>query len=181
MDERWSVDDNGCWIWRGATIKGGYGRMWDSASKRKVLAHRAMYEAHVGPIPDGLHIDHLCRNPACVNPGHLEAVTPAENARRTRGHHRRLDWARIVALYLDGMTAEQVAVEVGTSGVVVRKILAKTGTPRRSRSRWLETYCKNGHRRTDENTLWRKGGSRECRACHNQRERERRERMRSDR
>ena len=47
-----------------------------------VLAHRVYYERHVGPVPEGLELDHLCRNPGCVNPEHLEPVTHAENIRR---------------------------------------------------------------------------------------------------
>ena len=59
----------------------GYGRAW---FKRKMtLAHRLLYEMMVGPIPDGYHIDHLCKNVTCVNPDHLEPVTPGENARRS--------------------------------------------------------------------------------------------------
>lgn len=46
------------------------------------IAHRAMYEVVVGPIPEGLELDHLCRNPRCVNPAHLEPVTGEENKRR---------------------------------------------------------------------------------------------------
>lgn len=74
------VLDNGCWEWRGA-VDNGYGRM--QVNGRTGYAHRVAYECAVGPIPDGLEIDHLCRNPACCNPDHLDAVTPATNNRRS--------------------------------------------------------------------------------------------------
>lgn len=73
-------DDSGCWIWKGITRE-GYGRI--KISGMPVLqAHRASYEHHVGKIPEGLVIDHLCRNRSCINPKHLETVTIAENIRR---------------------------------------------------------------------------------------------------
>ncbi|MGI5247775.1 HNH endonuclease signature motif containing protein [Dactylosporangium sp. CA-139066] len=51
----------------------------DQHQKKKIFLHRASYQAFVGPIPPGLHIDHLCRQRSCGNPEHLEAVTPREN------------------------------------------------------------------------------------------------------
>jgi hypothetical protein len=74
---------DGCWTWTGATQAGGYGRFMVSNSPRVlVLAHRYSYEQQVGPIADGLTLDHLCRNTSCVNPAHLEPVTREENALR---------------------------------------------------------------------------------------------------
>lgn len=77
-------DETGCWVWQRAKDQLGYGhlRLRDNKTRR---AHRHYYEQHVGPIPEGLELDHLCRNPSCVNPDHLEAVTHRENMLRGKG------------------------------------------------------------------------------------------------
>lgn len=79
------IDDNGCWRWQLAIHNCGYGKLTviENGRPRRRLAHRISYQHFVGPIPTGLHIDHLCRVRDCVNPKHLEPVTVQENLRRS--------------------------------------------------------------------------------------------------
>lgn len=85
-----------CWLWTGSISDGGYGRLTFGGRQR--YAHQWCYELNIGPIPDGLVIDHLCHNAdrdcieerrcphrRCCNPAHLEATTMAENLRRGNG------------------------------------------------------------------------------------------------
>lgn len=94
----------GCWEWQLRVDRDGYGLMWIGSKPSRLLrfSHRMSYEAHREIIPDGLQIDHLCRNKRCCNPSHLEVVTTQENTRRRdvalqrdhyckRGHERTHD------------------------------------------------------------------------------------------
>ena len=77
------IDARGdCWEWTAATGGKGYGYGWCSNDKRMKGAHRLIWELLVGPIPEGLTLDHLCRNKLCVNPDHLEPVTHQVNILR---------------------------------------------------------------------------------------------------
>jgi len=87
-------DDGGCWIWTGARkgrkgYESGYGFFYAGladvpGSHRVVNAHRFAYELEIGSIPEGNQLDHLCKNPPCVNPAHLEPMTRSELRRRYR-------------------------------------------------------------------------------------------------
>jgi hypothetical protein len=90
MADKFTVGD-GCWLWTGAKTPYGYGKILTFRSIR--VAHRVLYEALVGPVPEGMELDHLCRTPACVRPDHLEPVSHRENISRAlwkthcvRGH-----------------------------------------------------------------------------------------------
>ena len=101
--DRWTPDPaTGCWVWNGKPNKQGYGQTKVGGRNGSViLAHLAVWRHLVGPVPDGLVLDHLCRRPLCVNPEHLEPVTDrvnvvvrgtgvtAQNARKTHcpKHH----------------------------------------------------------------------------------------------
>jgi hypothetical protein len=76
-------DGDGCWEWTASRCREGYGRFnANDINLPSTLAHRIAYTWLVGPIPDGMTLDHLCRNTGCVNPDHLEVVTASENSRR---------------------------------------------------------------------------------------------------
>lgn len=85
------IDYKGCWIFTGTTLLSGYGQIrQDDKTSSLNYTHRVMWEQLVGPIPDGMWIDHLCRVRACCNPDHLEVSTPSVNGKRgALGRHGR--------------------------------------------------------------------------------------------
>ena len=77
---------SGCWLWVGNVDRGGYGTIakWKKDGRKGSRAvHKVIYEILVGDVPDGLQLDHLCEVKPCVNPQHLEPVTPRENTQRS--------------------------------------------------------------------------------------------------
>lgn len=103
-----------CWIWQRTKTPDGYGLQNGKG------AHRIYYERHVAPIPAGHHIDHLCRVPSCVNPDHLEPVTPAENVRR--GKSTRLTNADVRAIRAARGSAANLAVRYGVAQGYVEQL-----------------------------------------------------------
>lgn len=81
FESRYSVDQTtGCWLWHDQLNETGYGMFFIKGKRRR--AHRLSYMMHVGPVPGGLGLDHLCRVRNCINPAHLEPVTQRENINR---------------------------------------------------------------------------------------------------
>lgn len=75
-----TVAADGCWNWNASLTEGGYGQFFVRGKRWR--SHRFSYTNHRGAIPDGLELDHLCRNRQCCNPEHLEAVSRRENQKR---------------------------------------------------------------------------------------------------
>lgn len=82
----YDISPTGCWEWNRALDRRGYGEVHSEGRTQR--AHRVVYRALVGNLPDDLTIDHLCRNPRCVNPDHLEPVTLEENTHRQGEYYR---------------------------------------------------------------------------------------------
>lgn len=157
-----------CWEWQGQ-LRYGYGKT--HVSGVQYSAHRWFYERFVGPIPEGLQIDHLCRNRKCVAPWHLEAVTALENSRRkhaarqfgadkefcTRGH--RMTAENTYIYQPEGEPPRRHCRDC----IKHRHALLSVALGRQPHSR-DKTHCKRGHEFTAANT-YRYKNRRVCRTC----------------
>ncbi len=126
--------DTECWIWQGAKCSEGYGSI--GYGPTMFSTHRLAYERLVGPIPSGLHIDHLCRVRACCNPDHLEPVTQLENTRRGIKGEVTGDPAKLASLrseYEAGATIAEMCVRYGCSTNGMAHRLRVAGTTLRPR------------------------------------------------
>lgn len=155
------TSEHECWLWQEGTTNGGYGTF--GAAGRMYLAHRWAYEHMVGPIPEGLHIDHLCRVRRCVNPSHLEPVTSGENTRRAHaaratcknGH----PWTEAITFYYKG---QRRCRECARAADRKRRAKRTAGVQRRKAGR---THCANGHPWVAENLYTDPRGYTTCRPC----------------
>lgn len=127
----YNVDESGCWIWAGRMDRNGYGKAHDplraSPSARSTdWAHRVSYRIHRGMIPDGYDIDHLCENPPCINPDHLNPLTRAEHMRVTNeraGGMPRREMA--VAWRAQGMPYHEIGARLGISKNSARDLVMR--------------------------------------------------------
>lgn len=115
------VDTNGCWIWQGAVRQTGYGVLYRG---KCTSAYQVYYEKYKGPIPEGLDLDHLCRNRLCVNPDHLEPVTRAVNLQR--GATAKLNPAKVRMIrraYSTGTTIAELARQYRVDGKTIHAVV----------------------------------------------------------
>lgn len=193
IESRIEVRDVGftspCWVWTRGKGRGGYGQTWFPDAKATRRAHRVAYEAFVRPIPPELVIDHLCRNPSCVNPAHLEPVTNRENLRRGEQHNNRKTHCIRGHAFTDENTyirpdgyrqcracnaaANATYNASGRQRGVCEDCGGPTSGSRSPRCRACHVasvhrdVCKRGHALTDEsNLVHSRLPARVCKACH---------------
>lgn len=170
---------SGCWLWTACLTSNGYGRFsWEGKVR---LAHRVSYTLLVGPVPEGLELDHLCRVRHCVNPEHLEPVTRRENIHRGFGitavHARKTHCPQGHEYTEDNLLVS--ALDRGNR--VCKACLAS----RDGKSKYWDSkppdyvplvdrrHCPRGHEYTEENTSYTKTGAKYCNECKRVKGRER--------
>lgn len=159
-----------CIEWPGARTQAGYGIVNHAGAQD--YTHRAAYRFFVGPIPEGLELDHLCRNRACFNPEHLEPVTHQENMRR--GYFGSKTHCPLGHPYDETNTRINNANGGRECRECVRR--RKREAYRRDnpedRSAASRTHCPRGHELAGENLYVHRDGRRECRDCRRRANRE---------
>ncbi len=124
--DKYTVSESGCWEWNRAVDWKGYGQLRVNGIMNR--APRYYYEQAKGKIPEGMQLDHLCRNRICVNPEHLEPVTPAENSRR--GINTKLTADKVRSILLAVGSHQSIADSFGMDRNTIGKI--------RSRKLWAD-------------------------------------------
>lgn len=152
-----------CWVWLGRTTKRGYGVF--RVDGREIRAHRWSWEALVGDIPEGIVLDHLCRNHPCVNPDHLEPVTRAENTRRGPIPKRNASRTHCPARH--PYSDENTVIHNGTRHCRICMVAHKKAHhERRLPVLGAErSVCWAGHELTTENTVRLPDGYPVCKTC----------------
>jgi hypothetical protein len=193
-------DANGCLVWTGPSNGNGYGKLrLGGRAGRGFFAHRFAYTALVGPIPDGLVLDHLCRNRSCVRPDHLEAVTQRINSLRGESpaaYHAVKTHCPAGHAYDEANThiskrgsrscrachreRERARVAANRDAINARNrarqaaIAVQNGRPVPVAPA-DRAHCPQGHPYDDANTYQNSRGHRACRACHRESEQRRRD------
>lgn len=169
-----------CWTWIGGRTAAGYGRF--IVKSHSTFAHRVVYEVVRGAIPEGMTLDHLCKNTLCVNPDHMEVVTAAVNSSRIVSANREKTHCAKGHEY----TADNTIYGKQSDGSKHRTCkICRNAAAQRQRERLdngvkpvptlnhnsAKTHCKRGHEFTFANTyMLPKGNGRRCLACRRERE-----------